>query len=184
MINIAAIAIERDVDRKALAMPSKERASCDDGLIENHDYVDIRGIDLDDALAAIKEEADLLKRIADTPADRQEDDLNELEDELIEEMSPLGAFEIGVAGLVYGLSALGCVPISSCNGGAFGGPHALPHPWIIFYAPLSVVDQLLQAAEATDTGLINNYSGMLEAFADDIRKFNRMAHLLVTQVSQ
>ena len=178
MFHMVAVDIERNVDCKLMAMPSDERAIGADGLVENHDYVDIRGISPEEAIDVINEEAELLDRLAKIPAEDQETQIDEIGSELIEDFSPLREFDLGVAGLVNTLSSIGCVPISSCNGGALGDFHELPHPWVIFHAPPPVLGLLLKAAEQADTGLINNMDGMLEIFADDIRKFNAMARYL------
>lgn len=161
------------------SFPSEERASCESGLLENHDYFDIRGIEIEEAIEVIDAEAKLLARIEVIPAEKQEDELNQIEDELYDDFDCLVSFDLGVGGLVTALSAVGCVPISSCNGGGLGDHHRIPHPWVIFHASETSLTFLLEAAEQTDTGLINNTDGMLQAFSDDSRKFNRMARYLV-----
>ena len=180
MLYTANINIERNANPKGVDMPSEERASTEDGLLENHDYIDMRGIDNEYAISVILEEAEILNRIAAIPEDRQQEDLIEIMDELWEACSPLIAFDIGVGGMVHALSAVGCVPISSCNGGVLGDFHSLPHPWVITHAPVSILDFLFEVADRAGVGLANNDNGMLEIYADDIMKFHRMAHLLVT----
>lgn len=179
MLYTADVDTERSIDVSLMDMPDEVRLTCTDGLLENHDYAQMWAVTIDDAIDTVAREAELLTRIEAIPAEQQEEELEEIEDELREDCDLLIGLDFGVAGLVNALTATGCVTISSCNGGVMGNNHAMPHPWIIFHAPTTIVNLLLQAAEEVDAGLINTYSGMLEAYSDDIWKFNRMAGLLI-----
>lgn len=174
------VVTEQVVDTAILAFPNEERAGSEDGLSDNHAYVDMRGVSANEAKEAVDEEHDLLLRILDIGDEDQDSGIEEIEDLLREEMNPLASFDLGVGGLVLALSSLGCVPISSCNGGVVGGSHSLPHPWIIFHAPLAVIDQLIVAAKAANVGLLNNDGGMLELFSGNVFSFNEMARDLIS----
>lgn len=174
------VVIEQVVDTAILAFPNEERAGSEDGLSDNHAYLDMRGVSTNEAKEAVDEEHDLLLRILDIDDEDQDSGIEEIEDLLREEMNPLASFDLGVGGLVLALSSLGCVPISSCNGGVVGGSHSLPHPWIIFHAPLAVIDQLIVAAKAANVGLLNNDGGMLELFSGNVFSFNQMARDLIS----
>jgi hypothetical protein len=163
-----------------LSHPDEDRVASEDGLSENHAYVDVRGVTSDEAREAAEEELILLQRISTVDGKIQDIIVEEIEDSLREEIHPLAGFDLGVGGLVLALSSIGCIPISSCNGGVVGGSHSLPHPWIIFYAPLATIDRLLEAAMVTNVGLINSDNGMLELYSDSVLNFNLMAKYLAS----
>ena len=184
MLYTADVEIKRSACASQMEMPDEERLTCTSGLLENHEYVQMWDVSIDDAIWTITNEAELLARIEAIPEAQQEEKLEEICDELREDCDLLIGLDFGVAGLVDALTAANCVTISSCNGGVMGDVHAMPHPWIIFHAPTTLVDILLQAAEEADAGLINTHTGMLEAYSDDIWKFNRMAGHLIKLCKQ
>jgi hypothetical protein len=61
--------------------------------------------------------------------------MDEIADEFYEDpgLDPYG-LDVGVASTVVALSPLGCVPLSSCNGGCYGDFHHESHPLIVFCA--------------------------------------------------
>lgn len=179
MLYTADVNIEQSVSVSSMEMPDEKRLTSTDGLLENHDYDHLGDISIDEAIEIIASEAELLERIAEIPEELQQEKLLEIYDELEEDCDPLIGFDFGVAGLVHALTAIGCVTISSCNGGVMGDSHAMPYPWIIFHAPTTVVDLLLRSAEEVNASLINNYTGMLEVNSDEIWKFNKMAGHLI-----
>jgi len=174
------VAIERMVDLTLMTLPEEDLVASEDGLMENHQYFDVRGVSFSEAREIIDEENELLKKILEASEVDQEDTVEDISEALREDISPLSGFDIGVGGLVFALSSIGCTPISSCNGGVVGGHHAHEHPWIIFYAPKNVVDILLRAAEHANVGLLNNDGGMLEVFSNNVLAFNRMADVLIS----
>lgn len=180
MLYAANVTINRCVSASLMGMPDEDRLTCTSGLVENHEYEQMWEVTIEDAIDTIAREAELLKRIEAIPDTHQAEGLAEIEDEVRDDCDPLIGLDFGVAGMVDALTAIGCVTISSCNGGVMGDEHAESFPWIIFHAPETLADLLLQAAEETDTGLINTHTGMLEVYADDIWKFNKMAGHLIT----
>lgn len=172
--------IEQKVDTSMLSLPSEKRAASEDGLSENHAYVDVRGVTSDEAREMAEEERELLQRILALDDENQDSTIEEIEDALREEFHPLAGFDLGVGGLVLALSSIGCIPISSCNGGVMGGTHSLPHPWIVFHAPVATIDQLLSAAVGAGVGLVNNDGGMLELYSGSVSNFNEMATVLTS----
>lgn len=179
MLYNADVDIEQSVSASLMEMPDEERLTCTSGLLENHEYEQMWDVSIAEASETIASEAELLARIEAIPEEQQEEKLEEIYDELREDCDLLIGLDFGVAGLVNALTATGCVTISSCNGGVMGDDHALPHPSIIFHAPTTLVELLLQAAEEANTGLINTHTGMLEVYCDDIWKFNKMAGHLI-----
>lgn len=173
------VIIRRTVNLVLMTMPEERRAASPDGLIENHQYFDICGISVSGAKELVTDERVLLEHMSKVGEEGQEKQLEDISETLREDMSPLTPFDLGVGGLVYALSSIGCVPISSCNGGVMGDFHALEHPWLIFYSPTTVVVMLLKAAEQAGVGLTNYENGMLEAFSGSALGFNKMADFLL-----
>ena len=73
-----------------------ENADAKDGILLNHDYVDMRGYSIADAQEIVAEEAQLLDDIEAIGAD--DDRLNELLERLYEDASELSGFDVGTAG--------------------------------------------------------------------------------------
>lgn len=182
MIYVAAVKIKRSASPLLLQMPTPERALSESGLLENHDYIPLGEIDLEEADVTIREEANLLRRIEAIPESMQCSALQEIDDELYEEFGPFGTFDTGVTGLIQALSAIGCVTITSCNGGILKDTkHGMKYPCVVFHAPVSTFGLLLEGAEKVDAGLVNTDNGMLELYADDIWKLNRLASFIVEE---
>lgn len=89
--------------------------------------------------------------------------------------------DIGVASSVVALSSAGCVPFSSCNGGAFGGSHDEDHPLVAFYTLPEMVELLLETAQEANVGLENEDEGSLLLYADDIRNMRNYANGLINK---
>lgn len=179
MLYTADVDIQQSVDASLVEMPDEERLTSRDGLIDNHEYDQMWDVTIDDATETIAREAELLARIEAISEEEQKQKLEEICDELHEDCDLLIGLDFGVAGLVDALTATGCVTISSCNGGVMGDVHTESFPWIIFHAPRTLIDLLLQAATEANVGLVNTHAGMLEAYSDEIIKFNNMADRLI-----
>jgi hypothetical protein len=169
----------RRLDSESLRWPKQGEASDDSGLGGNRAYSDLRRLSWTDAKKAFALEGELIARIenaedSDAECDAIDDELNERDDHLF-------GLDVGVASTVVCLSAAGCVPFSSCNGGAFGGRHQEAYPLVAFFAKAQMVDLLLTAATNADIGLENHASGYAMAYSDDIRKFRNFAGHLISQ---
>lgn len=172
------IEIIRSVNSDAIA--TFENADAEDGILLNHVYVDMRGYTLADARDIVAEEAALLR---DIEAMGYDADLDGVSNELYESCSELSAFDIGVAGTIFALSAAGAAPISSCNGGLLGdGDHSSEVPHVLFSIGEGRLQPILTAAEAVNVGLLNN-SGHIEVFADTIPKLNAFAERLLLELA-
>ena len=136
----------------------------------------MRGLSVADAWEGIHEEAALLDRISSLAPD---DDVTDVIEELYEDCSELAGFDIGVAGAVMALSAVGAVPISSCNGGLLNeASHPSDIPHILFSAKSDQIAIISEAAGSADVGLINN-GEHLELFARSIPDLNLFARQLL-----
>jgi hypothetical protein len=107
-----------------LAWFDGEDAGDDSGLGCNRDYRDLRGKTWADVRRVLECERRLVadfragEWVPDEPGDGPE----------VEDL------ELGVASVVTALSALGCIPFTSCNGRAFGGEHDADALIVGFYA--------------------------------------------------
>ena len=80
-----------------------------------------------------------------------------------------------MASTVVALSALGCVPVSSCRGNSLGARHhEHPAPMATFYARRLHLEALQAAVAQADIYIVNN-EAKLEAYAEDLRKMHRFA---------
>ncbi len=129
-----------------------EDAANDTGLGCNRDYVDLRATTWAEVREALKIERGFLKRRV--PA------LDGLE--LLE----IQDLDIGVAGATLALAAAGCIPFTSCNGGALGGHHQEAYPLVAFYLPEPAIEAVVAAASDANVGLLQcPSSGTVHAFA-------------------
>src|SRR4051794_26818827 len=113
MLNIVqAVVARRQVDPRRLGWIDGRRAATRSGMPANQLYVDLRGfrrIDLD----AVLEEERVGYRDLEA-ADFTDDAVDEI-DRKQATQSVVRIVDFGVAGAVVALSALGCVPITSCR---------------------------------------------------------------------
>lgn len=178
MWKTADVEIVRDLNLGAIG--SLENADAEDGILLNHDYVDMRGCTVADAWDVVTEEAQFLADV--DAADGDYDRIADLIDSLASDMSPLGEFDIGTAGAIYALSAAGAAPITSCNGGLLGEmSHSADVPHILFSSDPGTLEPVVAAAELAEVGLINN-AEHAELYAENIPKLNRFAEILLGQL--
>ncbi len=170
------VEVERRVDVAGMAWPEEE-AACETSLCGNLGYTDLRGITWDEAVEARCLEGKLIDRIV--AAEDPEEELVVIVDELYEDDVGLYGLDIGVAAAVAGLSAAGCVPCCSCNGGAFGGYHREEYPLVVFFARRALMELLLDCAVEAGTGLENGHGGSLMVYADDIQKIREFGRVLI-----
>jgi hypothetical protein len=160
--------VVRNARPKRLFWPARRAAQEDGYLGGNHRYlalVKLSWLELEDIL---KFECELMERVGSATDPADEEDV--VYDELLEEDVGLQGLDIGVASAVVALSAAGCIPFSSCNGGAFGREHFEDYPLVAFYARAAALPLLLECAEHARVGLINGDEGELVLHADRIEK--------------
>lgn len=176
---MADVDIRQEVDISKLRWP--EDCECEDEstLGMNRSYMDLRGFQFSEVSKLIKSEQKYRSRI-----DAGED-YDDLQEELFEDFGEIyyqGFFGLdpGVASSVAALSAFGCVPFTSCNGGEFGGRHYETMPLVAFFALPKHVAPLLEAAKDCRVGLVNDVAGagaivLFAAWTKDLQGF--AAHL-------
>ena len=99
----------------------------EDGVAGNHHYEDLRGVTWELASEVLAEETTLISRFL-SAAQHLDVEADQFEDERLDGDDPLYGLDIGVAGAAFALSALGAVPVGSCNAGGFGGHHVASFP--------------------------------------------------------
>lgn len=169
--------IERKISPERLRWPSAAQARDGSGFGGNRDYYDLREQPWSDVSDVIREENEMIARIeqADDPAEESE----LIEEEFTEDPGGMMGLDIGVASAVAALSAAGCFPFASCNGGAFGGLHHEAYPLVAFCARREHVPLLLEAAERSGVGIESDEAGEIIVYADDIRRMPSFAAALL-----
>lgn len=161
----SALEITRSADPAWCDWPSSDRVEDDRHPLGNHDYRDLRWISPYDAERVAELESELVERVRGAAS--PEDEMKLVDDELYEDPDGLLGLDLGVAGAVAALASIGCIPVASCNGGAFGGWHHEDHPLVAFYAPRTLVPTLLRSATEASVGL-DNHEGALLLYADGV----------------
>ncbi|MFA6267838.1 MAG: hypothetical protein WC670_19240 [Pseudolabrys sp.] len=171
------VKITRSVARNNLRWPERGEALDESGLGCNRAYMDLRFCTWRDAKRVFDQESVLIERL-EAAADLDEE-YELIVEELYEEDEGLFGLDIGVASSAIALSAAGCVSCSSCNAGAYGGSHYELYPVVAFFAKAQQVDLLLQFAEEANIGLENGGSGIVVAYAGDVRNMRAFADALI-----
>lgn len=157
--------IVRALDTEQLAWVSGDDAADESSLCGNHDYMDLRGAGWPWVEKTIALERSLLARFAQEPNSGQAY-VTYRDEAYGDEDNPLASLDLGVASAVLGLSAAGCVPCTSCNGGALcDGGHAAACPSVVFYLRRDLVDLILTCAEDADVGLEQTQYGEVVVYA-------------------
>jgi hypothetical protein len=152
-----ATSIRRDLDLsrlRRLSAGEAEQADEEGHLEGNAHFRNLSGLTWRDVGAALQLEHALIERFLTAPdsaaAEQAYDDERCSEIDSLEE---LWGLDVGVASAVTSLSALGAVPIASCNAGSFGNQHAADHPFVAFLAGDGPPHPVLEIATAADVGL-------------------------------
>lgn len=174
------VEISRELDVAALdALSDAEAEAADEEayLGGNRLYQDLRGWSWTEVREALNYEVALVERITDAfdpaAAEGQFEDERDLEDDSVEGLYGL---DVGVAAVVFALSALGAVPFISCNAGSFGRSHQAAHPYVAFYLSKADPKVLLALAEDADVGLASQ-EGVVRLYARSIMDLRRFVLL-------
>lgn len=147
-----------------LAWFENEEAADGTGLGCNLDYRDLRGLTLEDARRGVALESEQVEQLLANGSGCSgcDDGCQQCEPEI-------EGLELGVASTVVALSAFGCTPYTSCNGGAFGGDHPSSHLIVGFYLRPPHVETVRDAAWRAGVGLTNDANGGVYVITDDPR---------------
>lgn len=132
------------------------------GLGCNRDYQDLRGMALEDLRQVVDQESDEIKRVlaGEVGCDGCHEGCEECQPEI-------QGLELGVVSAVVALSAIGCIPYTSCNGGAFGGEHAADLLIVGFYLRPPLIQAVREAGRVAGVGLMNDRNGGFYVVTDD-----------------
>lgn len=172
--------IRRTIVAADLAVLSEEEASnadVDGCLAGNQHYNDLRGMTFADLEATLVREDGLVDAFeaVGNPAALEERFVQE-RGTAFEPVDDLWGLDVGVAGAVIALSALGATPVSSCNGAVYGTPHQSHYPYVAFFLADADLSVLLGLAEAEGLGLVGN-DGLAHLYGSvpALRRFARRA---------
>jgi hypothetical protein len=176
---IARVVVRRQIDPRRLGWIDQRRAAARRGLPENGQYVDLRGFQHCDLVAVLEEERAGYAALA--AAGYSQPAIDQL-DARQRQAAIVRIVDFGMAAAVVALSALGCVPVSSCRGNSLGARrHEHPAPMVTFYARRIHLAALADAVARADIGIVNN-AAKLEAYADDLRKMHAFAEALLPHI--
>src|SRR5437867_963142 len=111
--------ILRFVDSKQLSWPKRTNTYPGPGW--NRDYWNLKGLTWEHAQEVLDYEMTHLRQHAIHDDVFESEDADDLEDCLM-------GLDLGVASAVAALSAAGCIPVASCNGGVLGDAHHEKYP--------------------------------------------------------
>jgi hypothetical protein len=154
-IEYAVRAVQK-VDASKLRWPSEEDAASGDFESLNRDYVDLRMLSWSEARSIFELEGRLIGRFEQI---RTRTDALALRSDYARVDHELFGLDLGVASTVVALSAARCIPIGSCNAGAFGGKHTHPSPAVGFWCRRTAVPLLVKAAREARVALLNHRHG-------------------------
>lgn len=147
-----------------LAWIEGEDAGDDSGLGCNRDYRDLRATTWADVDEVIEIERRMLE---------QSETLGFMDSHEIQDL------DVGAAGATLALAATGCVPFTSCNGGALGGRHQEEYPLVAFYLAIGAIETIVSAAQETGVGLAqDNAYGTVHVYARALRDLHAFAQAL------
>lgn len=161
-----AVELDRHFPAAELINPSAEELDNgeEDCLAGNLRYRDLRGFTWDDVADVLQREAALFERFAAAvDRDREAERFDEERADAIDELDAIWDLDLGTAAATLALSALGAVPVASCNAGGFGGHHVAAFPYVAFYIGAAEPAVILSLAETAGLGLdvINRGLGRL-----------------------
>jgi len=163
------VAINRNlVVDQAAALSQAEADEADESgfLAGNQMYQDLRGCGWDELARAIAVEREFIFRLQQ--AEDLEAEAARIDDERQDCFDPaegLWELDIGVASATIALSALGAIPVGSCNAGGFGGHHQASRPYVAFYLAATDPELLTSIARDANVGLSNAAEGLVQIFA-------------------
>lgn len=173
------VEIRRDMDEAKLAQISDdelEDAESEGSIAGNNAYQDLRGFSWRDIDATLSLECSIIERLKAAPdLESAVRDFEEARTRSIDDHDALYNLDVGVAAGVVALSAIGAVPISSCNAGAFGGHHTATYPYIAFLIDGERMQDVIHCAEVANVGLKTDASGIPQIFSNGDECFIRFA---------
>jgi len=166
-----------EVQNCDLGLPSKDELEdiSQDGTPLNRDYIDFTGITRKVCKDILKEEGKVLAW-ADAGGDLAEWQSNEdFQDTII--ANEMADIDPGLMGAVAAVSAIGCCPVTSCNGCP---GHWSKIPLLRFWCPAKAWPQVRRAAVSTGVSLKGDGGCGISAYhCDDWRVIREFAKVLI-----
>jgi hypothetical protein len=134
-------------------------------LAGNQMYQDLRGYDWLDVARTLEVERRLIAQLqgsADLAAEAARIDDERLD--CFEPSEGLWGLDIGVASATIALSALGAIPVGSCNAGGFGGHHQGAYPYVSFFLGGALPEFVVSISRAAGVGLRSDADGLAQIF--------------------
>ncbi|MGD9540289.1 hypothetical protein [Methylocystis sp.] len=142
-----------------------EQADEEGALAGNRFYFDMRGFSWQDVRAALTVEIEVINRLKSAEdLEAELSNFEELQATSFDDEPALWGLDVGVAAATIALSAFGAIPVSSCNAGAFGGQHQARYPYVAFFLPTTLAQEILLCAEESDVGLLSDENGVIQIY--------------------
>ncbi|MGA0534290.1 MULTISPECIES: hypothetical protein [Hansschlegelia] len=169
------------IDVRRLAWPTKteiEDADESGYFVGNCAYQDLVGLSAQHLSTVLKIERAIVERFMAA------DDINAaaeaFDDERLEADSPedeLFGLDVGVASAVVAVSALGGIPVASCNAGGFGGLHQAQQPYVAAFLPVDHGPKFERLAVAAAVGVVVGDDGLVRVYGRSDLDLMRFAEL-------
>jgi hypothetical protein len=134
-------------------------------LAGNQMYQDLRGYGWLDVARTLEVERRLVVQLqgaADLEAEAAK--INDERLDCFEPSDGLWGLDIGVASATIALSALGAIPVGSCNAGGFGGHHQGAYPYVSFFLGGAPPEFVVSISRAASVGLRSDADGLAQIF--------------------
>ena len=160
--------IEQNLDAARLSALSERAAIEADEtgyLAGNQMYQDLRGYYWLDVARTLEVERRLIAQLqgsADLEAEAARIDDERLD--CFEPYDGLWGLDIGVASATIALSALGAIPVGSCNAGGFGGHHQGAYPYVSFFLGGALLEFVVSISRSAGVGLRSDADGLAQIF--------------------
>jgi len=163
------------VDPACIGFPDEATMSCEDGLVENHHYRDLRDYDASDFDRLWEDEQELFDYVdggGDLGSDEACDHFGEGGNEVyMLDLDP------GVASTVIALAAIGACPVTCCNGAP---GHFEQHPLVFFWGEAEHVAKVEAAAAKVEGVEVVGQSGGILAYTElDVNLMREFALVLM-----
>jgi hypothetical protein len=160
--------IEQNLDVAHLSALSETAAiEADESgyLAGNQMYQDLRGYGWLDVARTLEVERRLIAQLqgsADLEAEAARIDDERLD--CFEPSEGLWGLDIGAASATIALSALGAIPVGSCNAGGFGGHHQGAYPYVSFFLGIAFPELVVSISRAACVGLRSDVDGLAQIY--------------------
>jgi hypothetical protein len=160
--------IEQKLDVARLSELSETSAAEADQtgyLAGNQMYQDLRGYGWLDVAHTLEVERRLIAQLQG--ASDLEAEAVRIDDDRLDCFEPsdgLWGLDIGVASATIALSALGAIPVGSCNAGGFGGHHQGAYPYVSYFLGGALTECVVSISRAAGVGLRSDADGLAQIF--------------------